>query len=199
MSRARWLPACGLLLLAGCGWSGLVLQADMPAEQQANLVFQRVILLPLTAGGSEVVAIGAAVQASRRDAALGAPGGLEAAADRAGAEAAYQDRIGTSLDLEDPFTRFLLATRLWLAGEVDAGRMAPADALAVLARMRTEVGVYRARRENFTPAAPSLRRALWAAAPGATLESLQRETQLYRRYRLDCPSERTWGSVTSTC
>jgi hypothetical protein len=198
MRRATWLPACALLL-GGCGWSGLALQADMPAEQKANLVFQRVILFPLTVGVSEGIAVAATIDAGRREAVLGAPGGLAAAADRAGAEAAYQDQIRPSLDLEDPFTRFLLETRLWLAGEVDAGRAAPGDALAVLARMRAEVAVYRARRENFAPAAPSLRRSLWAAVPGATLESLQQETQLYRRYRLDCPSERTWGSVTSTC
>jgi hypothetical protein len=171
----------------------------MPAEQQANLVFQRVILFPLTVGVSEGIAIASTVEAGRREAILGAPGGLAAAADRAGAEDAYQDQIRPRLDLDDPFTRFLLETRLWLAGEVDAGRVAAGDALAVLERMRAEVAQYRARRENFSPAGPSLRRTLWAAVPGATLESLQRETQLYGRYRLDCPSERTWGSVTSAC
>jgi len=198
MRRARWLPACALLL-GGCGWSGLALQSEMPVEQQTSLVFQRVTLFPLTVGVSEGIAIAATTEAGRREAILGAPGGLAAAADRAGAEAAYQDQVRPSLDLDDPFTRFLLETRLWLAGEADAGRVAPADALAVLARMRAEVAVYRARRENFAPAAPSLRRTLWAAVPGANLEALQRETQLYQQYRLGCPSERAWGSVTSTC
>ena len=125
--------------------------------------------------------------------------GLAAAADRAAAETAYQEAVRPTLDLTDPFTQFLLAARLWLAGEVDAGRVAPGPALEAVARLRAEVGVLRARRENFAPAAAHLRRTLWAAAAGTTLEGLQRETELYRRYRLDCPTERTWGRVESAC
>ncbi len=198
LAPGLWPLACGLLL-AGCGWSGLALDANMPAEQRANLITQRVFLFPLTVGTSEVAALVAGVEAGRREAALGAPGGLAAAADRAAAETAYQEGIRPVLDVTDPFTRFVLASRLWLAGEADAGRMAPAEAAEAVARIRAEVGALRARRENFAPAAAHLRRTLWAAAPGTTLEGLQRETELYRRYRLDCSTERTWGRVESAC
>jgi len=190
--------ACGVLL-GGCGISALVSEPEMPVEQRATLYFQRLTLLPLTAGVSEVAVAVTGVETWRREAALAAPGGFAAASDRAAAEAAYQEGLRSALDLGDPFTRFVLAARAWLAGEVDAGRMAPAAAAAALEGLRAEVRTLRARRENFAPAAVYLRRALWQAAPGATLESLQRETELYRRYRLDCPTERTWGRVDSAC
>jgi len=195
----RLIPLAGGLLLAGCGIGALVPDANMPAEQRANLIFQRAVLFPLTAGTSEVAVAVAGSRAARREAALGAPGGLSAPAERAAAETAYQAAMGAALDPEDPFTRFVLASRLWLAGEVDAGRMASADALEAVARVRAEVGALRARRENFSPAALHLRRTLWAAAPGITPEGLQRETEVYRRYALGCPSERTWGRVESGC
>ena len=201
--RRRLAPAAGLLawglLSAGCGIRALVPDRNMPAEQVASIAVQRVVLFPLTAGSSEVALAVAASQASRREAVLGGAGGLAAAAGRPGAEAAYQDPIGPSLDLDDPFSRFILAARLWLAGEVDAGRMTEAQAQEALARIRAEVGVLRARRENFAPAAVHLRRTLWAVAPGTTLEGLQRESELYRRYRLGCPTERSWGTVQSLC
>lgn len=190
--------ACGLLL-AGCGISALVPDATMPVEKRANVYFQRAVLFPLTAGASEVAVAVSGAEAARREAALAAPGGLGATADRAAAETAYQENLRPALDARDPFTRFVLESRLWLAGEVDGGRMAPADALTAVARIRAEVVALRARRENFAPAAVHLRRALWAAAPGAALEGLQREIELYKRFRLDCPTERTWGRVESAC
>jgi hypothetical protein len=52
---------------------------------------------------------------------------------------------------------------------------------------------------TFAPAAVHLRRTLWAATPGITLESLQREGELYRRFRLGCPTERAWGNVHTIC
>ena len=204
--RPHKLPlACGLgaaacgLLLAGCGISALVPDAGMPVEQRANLYFQRAVLFPLTAGASEVAVGLAGAEADRREAALRAPGGLAAPADRTAAETAYQEGLRRALDLTDPFTRFVLASRLWLAGEVNAGRMAPADALGAVAAIQAEVERLRARRENFASASVHLRRTLWAAAPGTNLEGLQRETELYRRFRLDCPTARTWGRVESIC
>ena len=198
LAHAAGLLACGLLS-AGCGISALVPDRNMPAEQVASIAVQRVVLFPLTGGSSEVALAVAAVQASRREAVLAGAGGLAAPAGRGGAEAAYQDQIRPSLDLGDPFTRFVLATRLWLAGEVDAGRMTEAQAQEVLGHIRAEVSVLRARRENFAPASVHLRRTLWAVAPGTTLGSLQRESELYRRYRIECPTERSWGTVQSFC
>ena len=203
--RARRLPAAGVVLLwgpllaSGCGISALVPAREMPVEQQVSIVAQRMVFFPLTVTGSEIALAVKTSDRSQREAAPRAPGGLEAAADRASAERAYQDRLRPSLDLADPFTRFVLEARLWLAGEVDAGRLTAAQAFEALDRVRLEVLVLRARRENFAPASFSLRRTLWAAGPGITLEGLQRETELYRRYRLDCPTEVTWGDVASYC
>lgn len=200
MDCRRFLVAlAAALLLGGCGISALVPTTEMPSEQQASIVFQRAVLAPLTLGGSEIAIALAGGEMDRREAALRAPGGLGAAADRAAAEAAYQEHIRPGLAMEDPFTRFILAARLWLAGEVDAGRLAPAAVQEAVVRIRGEVWASRARRENFAPAAVSLRRALWREAPGAALESLQRETVIYRQLRLDCPTERTWGDVTAQC
>jgi len=198
LARAAGLLACGPLL-AGCGIGALAPNAEMPAEQWAGIVAQRVALAPMTAGGSEVAVFLAAREIDRREAALQAPGGLGAAVDWPTAEASYQDQVRPALDLDDPFTRFLLAARLWLAGEVDAGRIAQAQAREALAQIRLEVWRLRARRENFAPAAVHLRRTLWAATPGITLESLQREGELYRRFRLGCPTERAWGNVHTIC
>jgi len=186
-------------LLTGCGISALVPTTAMPTEQRTHLVFQRVVLAPLTFGGSELAIYMAGDELDRREAALRAPGGLGAAADRAVAERAYQEQLRPALDMEDPFTRFILASRLWLAGEVDGDRLAPEAAQEAVRRLRAEVWAYRARRENFAPAAVSLRRLLWQEAPGATLESLQRESVIYRQLRLNCPTERTWGDVTAHC
>lgn len=196
--RAMAPLACGLCC-AGCGISALVPTTEMPLEQQVGVVGQRVMLAPLTLGGSEIAVALAGGKIDRREDALRAPGGLDAALDRATAEGAYQDRVRPTLDMADPFTRFVLAARLWLAGEVDAGRLESAAARDAVTRIRGEVWTARAGRENFAPAAVSLRRSLWAAVPSATLESLQRETEIYRRYRLYCPTERTWGDVTSHC
>ena len=189
-----WWP-----LLAGCGISALVPTREMPVEQQVSIVAQRMVLFPLTITGSEIALAVKTYERSQREAVLRAPGGLDAAADRASTEMAYQDRTRPSLDLGDPFTRFVLEARLWLAGELDAGRLTPAQAFEALDRVRLEVLVMRARRENFAPASFSLRRTLWAAGPGVNLEGVQRETELFRRYRLDCPTEVTWGDVASYC
>jgi hypothetical protein len=189
----------GASLLTGCGISALVPTREMPVEQQVSIVAQRMVLFPLTITGSEIALAVKTHERSEREAALRASGGLEAAADQAGAETAYQDRIRPSVDLTDPFTRFVLEARLWLAGELDAGRLTLAQAFEALDRVRLEVLVLRARRENFAPASFSLRRTLWAAGPGITMEGVQRETELFRRYRLDCPTERIWGDVVSQC
>ena len=187
------------LLLTGCGISALVPTTEMPAEQRASIVFQRAVLAPLTGFGSEIAIAVAGSAIDRREGALRAPGGLGAAVDRVAAETAYQDQIRTALDMEDPFTRFVLAARVWLASEVDGGRLAPAAAQEAVARLRTEVWTYRARGENFAPAMVSLRRSLWRESPGATLDSLAREGAIYRQYRLDCPTERAWGDVSTRC
>jgi hypothetical protein len=187
------------LLLAGCGLNGLRGEPGMPPEQQVSLVTDRVVLAPRTQGASEAIVAFAAAEAARADAALRAPGGLAAETGRAAAETAYQQQVGPGLNIDDPFTRFGLVARRWLAAEVDAGRVTPAQAQVALARVLDEVALARARRENFAPAAPFLRRVLWAAAPGTTMESLQRETALYREHYLQCPSERSWGTVSSTC